>query len=111
MSASALWQQMRLPTRSGLPTLHSERGICLQIRPMSGLACSRELIQAIRSNALLNFTGNGGAIGVFLYPAKQLGMSIKIATSPHERVAGLQYDSVFAMSPFLQFTNGINANQ
>ena len=43
--------------------------------------------------------------------AKQFGMPIKIATGPHESVAGLQEDSVFAMSPFLQFANEIDANQ
>jgi hypothetical protein len=43
--------------------------------------------------------------------AKQFRVSIKVATRPHERLAGLHDDSVFAMSPFLQFANAINANQ
>ena len=43
--------------------------------------------------------------------AKQFRVSIKVATGPQERLAGLHHDSVFAMSPFLQFTDEINANQ
>ena len=39
--------------------------------------------------------------------AKQLGVSIKVAAGPHERLAGLHDDSVFAVSPFLQFTEAI----
>ncbi len=46
-----------------------------------------------------------------LAPAKQFGVAIKVAAGPHERVAGLHDDAVFAMSPFLQFTGEINANQ
>ena len=51
------------------------------------------------------------ASAVSLDLAKQLGVSIKVATGPHERLSGLHDDSVFAMSPFLQFTDEINANQ
>ena len=43
--------------------------------------------------------------------AKQFGVSIKVSTGPHERLAGLHDESVFAMSPFLQFADEINANQ
>jgi hypothetical protein len=32
---------------------------------------------------------------------KQFGVPVEVATGPHERLAGLQDDSVLAMSPFL----------
>jgi hypothetical protein len=51
------------------------------------------------------------SIAVSLDLTKQFGVSIEVATGPHERVAGLHYDSVFAMSPFLQFADEIDANQ
>jgi len=57
------------------------------------------------------FPDVGVSIAVSLDLTKQFGVSIKVATGPHERVAGLHYDSVFAMSPFLQFADEIDANQ
>src|ERR1700756_3797169 len=38
-------------------------------------------------------------------------MPIKVAAGPHERLAGLEDDPIFAMCPFLQFTDEVNANQ
>ena len=51
------------------------------------------------------------SIAVSLNLTKQFGVLIKVATGPHERVAGLHDDSVLAMSPFLQFADEIDANQ
>jgi hypothetical protein len=38
--------------------------------------------------------------GIFLQPQK-IGMPFKIAASPHQPLAGLQYHLVFAVTPFL----------